>query len=278
MNMNTLINNHYAAPDLVDRITTGLTKMGKNPETATMDDLALVDEFHVRGPVATAELIKILNPVKNAHILDLGSGLGGPARRLVTEKECHVTGVDLSADYCQTAETLSGWFGLNEKLDFRTGDVTNLSDFADDSFDGAWTIHVAMNIENKAGFYAEVSRVLKAKSRFIVYDIIAADDEPEITFPMPWAAEPENSFLVPEKELTTQIQDAGFEIEQVLDQTALGLAFIQELVKRSQSMDGPPPLSLGTVLGPIFQQIIPNLLNNIADGKLRIVAVACKTP
>lgn len=276
--MNDIENNHYAAPGLVERITAGLAKMGKTPDTVTMDDLAQVDEFHIRGPGATADLIKLLAPPKDARILDLGSGLGGPARRLVAATECRVTGVDLSDDYGRAANTLSRWVGLEDKLDFRTGDVTALTDFENDSFDGAWTIHVAMNIENKAAFYAEVARVLKPKSRFVVYDIIAADDEPEIAFPMPWATDPADSFLVTEKQLTALITDAGFEINQVIDQTDQGLGFIEETIRRIQEMGGPPPLSLATVLGPVFQQIMPNLLKNLKMGKLRIIGIVCQTP
>ena len=108
--MNNTIKDHYASPGLLERIVQGLEAIGKSPATLNLNDLAAVDEFHLRGPEATQELIEILDVGVDSHVLDVGSGLGGPARRLANATGCRVTGVDLSEDYCSAGNTLTaGW-------------------------------------------------------------------------------------------------------------------------------------------------------------------------
>ena len=102
---------HYESPNLLARIEEGLGKSGKSPTTVVLDDLAAVDEFHTRGQAATAELIALLNAGPGTHVLDVGSGLGGPARRLAAATGCRVTGIDLSADYCEVGTELTRWLG-----------------------------------------------------------------------------------------------------------------------------------------------------------------------
>ena len=114
--MNNEIKAHYASPGLYERIVQGLEPIGKSPASVDLDDLAALDEFHLRGPAATQELIEILDVGADSHVLDVGSGLGGPARRLAKATGCRVTGVDLSVDYCAVGNELSGWLGLSERV------------------------------------------------------------------------------------------------------------------------------------------------------------------
>ena len=187
---------HYCSPDLIERITSGLQKMGKSTETVTIDDLAGVDEFHLRGPKATQEIIDLLQAQADSRLIDLGSGLGGPARRIVATVGCHVTGVDLSSDYCKTARELSKWLKLDSKTDFVQGSVTELVGQEDGSFDGAFSIHVAMNIQDREAFYTQAARVLKAGARFVMYDLILGSENAQVKYPQPWAIDAADSFLV----------------------------------------------------------------------------------
>ena len=155
MSTPTKSNKHYSNPDLISHITAGLQSIGISPETVTMDDLVSVDEFHVRGAMATQEIINLLQPQSNARLIDLGSGLGGPARRVAATTGCHVTGVDLSADYCYAARNISQWLDLDDKTDFIQASVTDLAGIQDNSFDGAFSIHLAMNIKDRNAFYSE---------------------------------------------------------------------------------------------------------------------------
>ena len=138
------------AGGLADRIAAGLQKAGNDLKALKTSDLAAIDEFHFRGRKATLQLAGKMNLSENSRVLDIGSGLGGAARTLAEEYRCHVTGIDLTEEFCETAEIMSAWVGLAERTEFLQGDATNLP-FADAQFDAAMTIHVAMRTTPRPG-------------------------------------------------------------------------------------------------------------------------------
>ncbi len=161
------VSNHYGGGnDLAGAIADSLRRAGKDMDRLTTADLATVDEFHIRARKATLELAQSLNLDAASRVLDIGSGLGGPARTLAETFGCHVTGIDITQAFCDAATALSSWVGLSDRVDFRQGDATSLP-FDDAVFDAAMTIHVAMNIAAKDRMYAEARRVLKPGSRFV---------------------------------------------------------------------------------------------------------------
>src|SRR5438552_1249972 len=120
---------------------------------------------------ATLELAGQMNLRRDAGVLDIGSGLGGPARTLAEEYGCHVTGIDLTPSFCEAAAAMSTWVGLGKRVAFQQADATDLP-FADNQFDAAMTIHVAMNIPAKQQMYAEARRVVRPGGIFAVYDVL----------------------------------------------------------------------------------------------------------
>ena len=182
--MNDRVEDHYGAGvSIADAIAESLRKAGKDPGKLTPTDLATVDEFHIRGRQATLELAQSLKLTAASRVLDIGSGLGGPARTLAEVYGCHVTGIDLTKAFCDAATTLSDWVGLGDRVTFLQGDATHLP-FPDGMFDAAMTIHVAMNIHRKDRMYAEARRVLRPGSRFAVYDVLQGEGG-EVLFPVP---------------------------------------------------------------------------------------------
>ncbi len=261
------IRTHYASPGLYERIVQGLKVIGKSSASLDLDDLAPLDEFHLRGPAATQELIEILDVGEDSHVLDVGSGLGGPARRLAKATGCRVTGIDLSEDYCAVGNKLTGWLNLSERVHLESGDATNLERFAPSSFDAAWSIHVGMNIEDKGSLYANVAQVLKPEAPFVLFDILSASTE-EPQYPAPWAATPEQSFLASADEMSAHLERAGFSVIEIRDHTSQALTFIDESIAQMKNGGGPPPLGLHLVLGPTFKEIIAGVRQNLAEGRL----------
>jgi cyclopropane fatty-acyl-phospholipid synthase-like methyltransferase len=140
---------HYSENlDLAGVIAKHLRSAGKDFQTATTTDLATVDEFHIRGRKATLELAEKMNLNADSNVLDIGSGLGGPARTLAETYGCRVTGIDLTQAFCDAAAAMSDWVGLGKRVSFQQGDATNLP-LANNEFDAVMTIHVAMNIGAK---------------------------------------------------------------------------------------------------------------------------------
>jgi SAM-dependent methyltransferase len=182
------IGSHYAPRDLGESILNGLRQAGKNLDALSVDDLTPVDQLHVRGKQSTIELAKLAGIAAGQQILDVGGGLGGPARTLAAMFDCDVTVVDLTEEYCRVGEMLTECVGLAHKVHHRHGNALALP-FADSSFDLVWTQHSTMNIEDKAGIYAEFRRVLRHEGRYALHEIMQGETTP-IHFPVPWARDP----------------------------------------------------------------------------------------
>ena len=159
-NSNDRISQHYSSTGLASRILSALEQAGKSTKSLTVDDLAPLDQFHTRGLAATRELITFASVKPDWRVLDVGSGLGGPARVLASEKNCHVTGVDITKEFCEVATLLSKLTSLEHLTEFRHGDATALP-FEKGQFDLVMTMQIQMNIEDKRQFYEEIFRVLK---------------------------------------------------------------------------------------------------------------------
>ncbi len=106
------VSEHYSHGRLVAAICEGLAALGKTPDTVTIDDLAAVDEFHIGGRQATEDFIGQLGLAADHRVLDVGCGIGGPARFVAERFGCRVGGIDLTPEYVETARTLCEWVGF----------------------------------------------------------------------------------------------------------------------------------------------------------------------
>ena len=149
---------HYSRGDLLSRLNAALIGDGANPEQPTIEALAPYDQFHGRGMEATIEMAAMLPARPSDHILDIGSGIGGPARYVASRFGCRVTGIDLTAEFCDVARHLTGLMRLDDRVRFERGDALHMP-FKDGSFDGAYSMNVSMNIADKLAFYREIHRV-----------------------------------------------------------------------------------------------------------------------
>jgi len=272
--MASQVETHYTRPgSLAERIADALHSIGNDTRQLHTVDLAPVDEFHIRGRKATLELAARMQIDKNSKVLDIGSGLGGPARTVAEIYGCHVTGIDLTASFCEAATELSKWVGLADKVTFLKGDATNIP-FADKSFDAAMTIHVAMNIQPKDVVYRHARRVVKSGGIFAVYDVLQGEGG-AVLFPVPWARDPSISHLATPNQMRRLLTDAGFEILDEIDSTEEGLAWFREMTSRMAAA-GPQPLTPEVTLGADFPQMVQNQLCNLADRRIRTVSYICR--
>lgn len=264
---------HYASGgDLAGAIAESLRKAGKDIGALTTADLATVDEFHIRGRKATLEIGQMLALSAASHLLDIGSGLGGPARTLAETHGCHVTGIDLTQAFCDAATVLSGWVGLGDRVAFRQGDATSLP-FADGQFDAAMTIHVAMNIARKDLMYAEAKRVLKLGARFVVYDVLQGEGG-EVLYPVPWAREPSISHLATPDAMPALLTGAGFALLEVQDSTEASQDWFEAMAARMART--APAVTFQTFLGNDFPAMTRNQVRNLQERRIRTVSYLCE--
>lgn len=261
------VREHYNAMDLTSRIRSALRAIASEDETLTVDQLAPLDQFHTRGILATADLAATARIEPSSRVLDLGCGIGGPARYLASTFGCKVMGVDLSPGFIDAAKYLTVRCGLSGRVNFQVGDALELP-FEDASFDAVFLQHVAMNIRDRACLYAEVRRVLAPGGRFATYDVVLRDGD--VVYPTPWARDASTSFLLSEADTRKALEQAGFNAVLWRDDTQIGLEWFQ----RAMASSAPSGPSLGVVMGPEFQAMTGNLARNLGENRLGVLSAA----
>ena len=271
--INETIQTHYTRADLGDVILTALEKAGKDLNRLTPEDLAPIDQFHIRGRTATLELARAAGLDAAKHVLDIGSGVGGTARCLAKEFGCRVTGIDLTTEYCRAAAMLSAKTGLAHLVDYRQGDATQLP-FDDQTFDVVWTEHVAMNIPDKTRLYKEMHRVLKPGGTLAIYDVLAGPSGP-VVFPVPWARTPDTSFVVSPNELRELLEESEFTITDWADTTEAAREWFVTLAEKIRK-EGFPSLGFHLLLGADFKAMAQNQGQNLQEGRITLAQIVAR--
>ncbi|MDG2216958.1 MAG: methyltransferase domain-containing protein [Acidimicrobiales bacterium] len=264
---------HYGrVRGVLDQIIESLTTMGLDPATGVDPAvLAAVDEFHLGGNEATMALTASLGIDSDSHVLDVGCGLGGPAREMARTYGCHVTGIDLQPEFVYAAEGLSLMTGMEGPTSFEVGDVTVL-DQSDRAFDAATMIHVGMNVPDKPGLFGTIASALRPGGRFGIYDIMrTAGSNAELSFPLPFAADESDSHLASSDEYVAALTGAGLSVVHVIERTELVGRVIQ------RAAEGPTtPLNLGLVMGSEFPTMFANLRSAVRGGFVRPIEIVAE--
>lgn len=263
---------HYTHGSLEETILAGLTAGGKDIDHLSIDDLAGIDEFHLGRREATREFARDLDLIDGMRLIDIGSGLGGPARYMASTYGSIVTGVDLTDEFVKVANVLTERCGMAAQVSFRQASALSLP-FADQSFERATLIHVGMNIEDKARLFAEVRRVLKPGGRFGLYEIMQMRAG-ELPYPMPWAMTPETSFVCTPETYRQLLSEAGFTVESEQDRSALAIRLAQEM--RASAAGGGQSLSLGALMGPKAAERVGNVGMSVGSGLIAPIEMIAK--
>lgn len=257
---------HYGHGSLRSAIEHALGQQGLSPDTVSVDDLGPVDEFHIGGRAATLHFMDQLGIAPGQHWLDIGCGLGGAARFVSSTYGASVTGIDLTEDYVETGRVLCDWVGLADRVTLQTGSALNLP-FAEGGFDGAYMMHVGMNIADKSALFAEIARVLKPAAQFGIYDVMQSRDD-ALVFPVPWASGPDMSFVATPETYLEALAKAGFELQKQTDRHAFAMTFFEKMKADMAARGGPPPLGLHVLMQQSTAEKIPNMIANLAAGRI----------
>lgn len=257
-----LVAQHYRLADLEERLLAALEANGVPRAELTADQLGAVDEFHVGGREATVAIAEQWKLRAGMRLLDVGCGIGGPARYFASVHHCDVTGIDLTEDFVRAAQSLTARVGLSDRVHFRQGSALAMP-FEPASFDGAYLFHVGMNIADKEKLFAEIARVLRPEGTLVIFDFMRVGPE-EFTFPVPWAGTAAENTVGAVEEYRAAVAAAGFQATAERSRREFALDFLDRMRKRAAE-GGAPALGPQLLMGPDG----PLKMRNVAEAMQR---------
>ena len=263
----------YGDSDLSRRILQALSAAGRDPQRLRRDDLTGFDEFHGGGRASTRALARLAAVGKGDRVLDVGCGIGGPARTLADELDCQVQGIDLTATFIDAARMLTARLGMQAQCEFQVASATLLP-FADATFDLVWSQNVIMNVSDKSLCLREMARVLRPGGR-VALEFAAGVAGAEPVYPTFWSDDGEHSHLVTREEAEALLGGAGFDVHTVQDLTEQAVAMAEKRSRASVSAT-PDPLGMQVLVRRHLKEKFANGLRNYREGRIRslqIVAV-----
>ena len=259
------LRSHYSASDIEARILEGIRAAGLNPEGGlSPEELAPLDHFHTGGLRASRELLETVRIRAEDRVLDIGAGLAGCARLLASAIGCRVDCIEMSSDYCAGAVLLNRLTGLEDRIGVHQGSALNLP-FPDDSFDVAWMQNVGMNIADKRRLYEEIARILKPGGRFAFQEMTSGKTAPSY-FPLPWASDADDNFLVSAAEMRAILAGCGFVAELFEDTSDAHLS--RTIANASPAVPGQ--LGLSVFVDDLAQKAT-NARRSLQEGQIRLV-------
>ena len=273
--MTNAIADHWGKGDVYGLIVSALNKMSKPLDGLTVEDLAPVDHFHARGFAATVELADRLPISAGQRILDIGCGLGGPARYMAKRFRCKVSGLDITEPFVQAANKLTALVRMQDKVQFELGDGQHLP-YPDAAFDGAYAQHVTMNVADRPRFFAEAYRVLRPGAFFALTEHgLGPKGQPH--YPLPWSADGTGAYLVTPSETRALLEKSGFE-DVVIEDTGTKYVEGYKIAIDKAEKGALPPLGIHLLLGETALQKTRNAARNIEEGRTHPIQVVCRKP
>ncbi len=266
------ISEYWDKGDTPGRVRTALVKAGLTSDKVSLEEIAPIDHFHARGLPATIDLANRLPIKAGQHILDIGCGVGGPARYMANRFGCKVSGLDITPGFIEAGDELSKLTGMSEEVDLRVGDGVALP-YQDQTFDGSYSQHVTMSVANRTGFFAEAYRVIKPGGFFGLSEHgLGSAGDPH--YPLPWADRPEICFFVTRSETEQYLAEAGFERIEVVDTGQKYVDAYRELLAGASTEEGPPALGPHVLGGDDMAERAANSTRCIEENRTRTALTA----
>jgi ubiquinone/menaquinone biosynthesis C-methylase UbiE len=269
------VREHYASEGVVARVLTALRNVNGPQVPITPDTLAPIDHFHGKGAIATEELATILQPKASDHVLDIGRGIGGPARWIAAKYGCRITGVDLTPGFCEAARELNSLTGLAARINILHCSALAIP-VSGASFDGAYSQAVLMNISDKPSFLREAFRVLRPGG-LLALSFVGSGPAGEPYYPLPWAATAATSFLATLNEVRSDLLGAGFEIVTLCDTSTEVAAALAPMLSKLET-EGLPPLGEHVVTGGGAKTWRINAMRSLRDRRTSMIEALARKP
>jgi cyclopropane fatty-acyl-phospholipid synthase-like methyltransferase len=159
----------------IDRIWNELNELGYSRETTDVISVATMNKFDCYDYSDAKDILKVFSLTDESHVLDLGSGLGGPARFLSHSTGASVTGVELQADVATLGNELSTLCGIQNKVHIVAGDFTDPNVVltpGNDSYDAAVCILMILHVpmQARSALFKRCYELLKPGGKLYIED------------------------------------------------------------------------------------------------------------
>ena len=268
------VSGHYTSGDLLARLEARLREDGVDPGRPTFEALAPYDHFHGRGLEATEDMANRPLVSETDHILDVGSGIGGPARYFARRFGCRVSGIDVTAEFCDVARHLTSLLGLEERVSIDQGDALAMP-FDAAVFDGVYSMNVSMNIADKRALYHEIHRVLKPGAWLGLSEVVQGPGgEPD--YPTPWARTASSSFLATLAETRANLVASGFTVESLRETTEASFAYAGRSRAVVEAGGKPPHRAVSLIHGALAEEVMANAGRALRELHTVPIEVVCR--
>ncbi|MDH3695242.1 MAG: methyltransferase domain-containing protein [Gammaproteobacteria bacterium] len=202
----------------VERVFNELQEMGLNDEDAiAVDQLTPFDQYHYEGTDAVDHAILSLGLNSKSHVLEVGAGIGGPARYLAANAGCKVTAMELQGDLNDVAASLTQRCQLGDKINHLQGDF--LADtLPNNQYDAIVSWLVFLHIPEREKLFKRCLAATRSGGKLFIEDFskraeFSEQEKDEL------AKKVYCTYVPTAEEYSTQLEDAGFEDVQVTDMT-----------------------------------------------------------
>jgi cyclopropane fatty-acyl-phospholipid synthase-like methyltransferase len=161
----------------VRAVEAALAERGLSAGPLTVEQLTALghlDQYHYYGTDACDEAIAVLGLDADRHVLDIGSGIGGPARYLAAETGCRVHGVEVRPELVGTARELTARTGLDDRVAFSADSAVSVA-LDDDRYDHLVAWLVLLHIDERVSALSNCRRALRPGGTAFV-EALATDD------------------------------------------------------------------------------------------------------
>jgi len=276
MAIETDVARHYGNRGIAERILAALGEANGAERPVTVEALSVLDHFHGRGIAATQELVELLKPEPGEHILDIGSGIGGPARWIAAKCGVRITGVDLTPEFCAAAEALNRATGLADRVTIKQGSALALP-VPDNAFNRAYSQNVVMNIADKPQFYREAFRALRPGGVLALSNLCLGSSGGDLVYPVPWAETAATSFLATPEDMERDLRAAGFAVASFRD-TSPDILPAQRRNRERLEREGLPVLGTHLILGQRLLGMQVNSSRNLEAGLVATIEALVRKP